>query len=61
MMDEPVIGKTAEYLNKPPKIGKATPVHPDGYYFMLQPPKAMTMWLALEGVDEENERVLPKK
>lgn len=45
--------KTVEYFNKPPKIGKPTPPHQDGYYFMLQPQQALTMWLALETVTEE--------
>lgn len=53
LADEP-IGKTVEYFNKPPKIGKPTPPHQDAYYFMLKPPEALTMWLALENVDEEN-------
>jgi phytanoyl-CoA hydroxylase len=48
------LGKTVEYFNKPPKIGKPTPPHQDAYYFMLKPPEALTMWLALEDADEEN-------
>lgn len=54
LLQDAAIGKTVEYFNKPPRIGKPTPVHQDGYYFMLQPPEAVTMWLALEEVDEEN-------
>jgi len=54
LLDEKVIGKTLEYFNKPPKIGKATPPHQDNYYFMLDPPQAVTMWMALEDVDEQN-------
>ncbi|HRP57612.1 phytanoyl-CoA dioxygenase family protein [Agriterribacter sp.] len=54
LLDENVVCKTVEYFNKPPKIGKATPPHQDGYYFMLNPQQAVTMWLALEKVDEEN-------
>ncbi|MBX3238662.1 MAG: phytanoyl-CoA dioxygenase family protein [Chitinophagaceae bacterium] len=54
LLGEPVTCKTVEYFNKPPVIGKATPPHQDGYYFMLQPQQALTMWLALEPVDEEN-------
>lgn len=53
-LDENVICKTVEYFNKPPKIGKPTPPHQDGYYFMLDPQQAVTMWIALEKVDEEN-------
>lgn len=54
LLGEDVVCKTVEYFNKPPKIGKATPPHQDGYYFMLDPQQAATMWLALEEVDEEN-------
>jgi phytanoyl-CoA hydroxylase len=54
LLGEKVIGKTLEYFNKPPKIGKPTPPHQDGYYFMLKPSNAVTMWLALENADEAN-------
>lgn len=54
LLEEEVIGKTVEYFNKPPKVGKATPPHQDGYYFMLKPMSAVTMWMALEDVDAEN-------
>jgi len=53
LLAEEVVCKTVEYFNKPPKIGKATPPHQDGYYFNLDPQQAVTMWLALEKVDEE--------
>ncbi|MBY5956500.1 phytanoyl-CoA dioxygenase family protein [Membranicola marinus] len=43
-----------EYFNKPPGIGQPTPPHQDCYYFMLSPPKALTFWIPLEDVDEEN-------
>ena len=43
-----------QYFNKPPCVGQATPAHQDGYYFMLDPCEAVTMWLSLEDVDEEN-------
>ncbi|WP_442505416.1 phytanoyl-CoA dioxygenase family protein [Novipirellula sp. SH528] len=42
-----------QYINKPPGIGQPTPPHQDGFYFMLEPNEAVTMWLALEDVDEE--------
>ncbi len=54
LLDDKVIGKTLEYFNKPPLIGKATPPHQDGYYFMLNPSVAVTMWMALEPADDEN-------
>ncbi|RYZ63106.1 MAG: phytanoyl-CoA dioxygenase family protein [Chitinophagaceae bacterium] len=54
LLEDKVIGKNLEYFNKPPQIGKPTPPHQDGYYFMLNPPQAITMWMALEDADEEN-------
>jgi len=54
LLEDEVVGKNLQYFNKPPKIGKPTPPHQDGYYFMLEPSEAVTMWLALEDVDEEN-------
>lgn len=54
LLGEAVECKTVEYFNKPPKIGKPTPPHQDGHYFMIEPQQALTMWLALEKVDEEN-------
>ena len=53
-LGKPVIPKNLQYFNKPPGVGKPTPAHQDGYYFMLEPCEAVTMWLALEDVDEEN-------
>ena len=54
LLGESVIGKNLQYFNKPPKVGKATPAHQDGQYFMLEPCHALTMWMALDPVDEEN-------
>ncbi|PSL27176.1 phytanoyl-CoA dioxygenase family protein [Dyadobacter jiangsuensis] len=54
LLEDTVVPKILEYFNKPPKIGKPTPPHQDGYYFMLKPAKAVTMWMALEDVDEAN-------
>ena len=54
LLQDNVIGKNIQYFNKPPIIGKPTPAHQDGYYFMLEPNEAVTMWMALEPVDQEN-------
>ena len=54
LLDGPVVPKNMQYFNKPPGIGQPTPPHQDGYYFMLDPCEAVTMWFALEDVDEEN-------
>ena len=54
LLDDEVIGKNMQYFNKPPRIGQPTPPHQDGFYFMLNPNEALTMWLGLDNVDEEN-------
>jgi phytanoyl-CoA hydroxylase len=54
VLGEPAIAQNMEYFNKPPGIGKQTPPHQDGYYFKVAPPQAVTGWLALEPVDDEN-------
>ena len=54
VLGEPAVPVNMQYFNKPPGIGQATPPHQDGYYFHLSPCKAVTGWLALEPVDEEN-------
>lgn len=49
-----VVPKNLQYFNKPPRIGNPTPPHQDGYYFMLAPCEAVTMWLALDEVSDQN-------
>jgi phytanoyl-CoA hydroxylase len=50
----PVVPKNLQYFNKPAGIGQPTPPHQDGFYFMLDPCEAVTIWLALDEVDAEN-------
>lgn len=54
VMGERAVPQNLQYFNKPAGIGQPTPPHQDGYYFHLAPCKAVTGWLALEPVDEEN-------
>lgn len=55
LLGEPVRPpKGAEWFNKPPATQHATPPHQDNFYFCLKPPQVLTMWLALDDVDEEN-------
>lgn len=54
VLEERVRPVNLQYFNKPPGTGQATPAHQDGYYFHLNPCKAVTGWLALESVDEFN-------
>ena len=56
---EALLGETAEangpeWFNKPPGTEHATPPHQDNYFFCLSPPNVVTLWLALDDVDEEN-------
>lgn len=44
----------AEWFNKPPNTNHVTPAHQDNFYFCLRPSQVLTMWLALDTVDEEN-------
>jgi phytanoyl-CoA hydroxylase len=54
LLGEPAWVHGAEWFNKPPNTQHPTPPHQDNYYFCLTPPKVLTMWLALDPVDEEN-------
>ena len=54
MLQDEVVPVNMQYFNKPAGIGQPTPAHQDGYYFHLTPCEAVTGWLALEDVDEEN-------
>jgi len=54
LLGDGAVPKGVEYFNKPPKIGRPTPPHQDGYYFMIVPNEAATFWVALEEVDAEN-------
>ncbi|MDG1738272.1 MAG: phytanoyl-CoA dioxygenase family protein [Paracoccaceae bacterium] len=54
VLQDEVVPINMQYFNKPAGIGKATPPHQDGFYFHLTPCEAVTGWLALEDVDEEN-------
>lgn len=50
----PVVPKNLQYFSKPAGVGRPTPPHQDGYYFMLAPCEAITMWFALDRINEEN-------
>ena len=54
VLEDEVVPVNMQYFNKPAGIGQATPPHQDGYYFHLTPCEAVTGWLALEEVDDEN-------
>ena len=54
LLGEPVIPKQAEMFEKAPRFGEPPPPHQDGFYFMLEPNAAVTLWIPLERADEEN-------
>ncbi len=54
LLQQPALGINLQYFNKPPGSSRPTPPHQDGFYFKLSPPHALTMWLALDSVDEGN-------
>ena len=53
-LEDDIDPRGVELFGKAPRIGNETPTHQDGYYFMLEPPTAMTFWIALDRADEEN-------
>lgn len=58
-MAEQLLGESAEatgaeWFNKPPGTRHVTPPHQDNYYFCLRPAQVLTMWLALDEIDDEN-------
>ena len=58
-MVEQLIGKRvtivfSQVFLKPPEKGGPKPIHQDNHYFSINPPNAMTAWLALDPVDLEN-------
>jgi phytanoyl-CoA hydroxylase len=54
LLGEEAISRGTEWFNKPAGTNSPTPAHQDNYYFNFDPPNVLTMWLALEDVDEEN-------
>ena len=46
--------KSAEYFNKPPDTSKPTPPHQDNFYFCYFPCSVVTVWVALDHVDQGN-------
>ena len=54
LLGDDVVARNLQWFNKPARVGSVTPAHQDGFYFMLEPNEAVTLWLALDLVDEEN-------
>ena len=49
-----VVPQYCQLFNKPARVGVETPAHQDAFYIPLTPNEALTMWLALDTVDDEN-------
>ena len=54
VLGETVVTRNMQYFNKAPGINQPTPAHQDGFYFMLEPCHAVTLWLAMDEAEEEN-------
>lgn len=54
LIGEQAVCDDPEWFNKPPATEHPTPPHQDNYYFNLVPPHVITIWVALEEIDEEN-------
>ena len=54
LLGEGAVVRNLQWFNKPARAGAVTPPHQDGFYFMLEPNHAVTLWLALDHMDEEN-------
>lgn len=54
LVGQEVVPMEPEWFNKPPGTNHITPPHQDNYYFCLTPPNVVTIWMALDEVDDEN-------
>ena len=54
LLSDDVVPTGSQWFNKPARVGGITPPHQDGFYFMLEPNEAVTLWIALDDIDEQN-------
>lgn len=54
LLGEKAEASEPEWFNKPPNTVHETPPHQDNYYFNLVPANVLTIWVALDPIDEEN-------
>ena len=54
LIGEECVAFEPEWFNKPPLSTKGTPPHQDNFYFSLKPCHVVTLWMALDVVDNEN-------
>jgi phytanoyl-CoA hydroxylase len=54
LLDDDVVPQECEWFDKPPALNNPTPPHQDGFYFMLEPNEALTIWIPQDVVDASN-------
>jgi phytanoyl-CoA hydroxylase len=54
LVGEPVTVMPPEWFNKPPRSTQGTPPHQDNYYSCWVPCNVLTIWMAMDVVDDEN-------
>jgi phytanoyl-CoA hydroxylase len=54
LLGERATALAPEWFNKPPLSTKGTPPHQDNYYSCLEPCNVLTIWMALDPIDDEN-------
>jgi phytanoyl-CoA hydroxylase len=54
LLGEEARAEEPEWFGKPPGFPSPTPPHQDNYYFCQKPPSVLTIWMALDPVDEDN-------
>ena len=54
LLNDDVAPHAMSMFGKAPRVGNQTPPHQDGYYFMLEPNEAITVWLPLDRTDQGN-------
>jgi phytanoyl-CoA hydroxylase len=54
VLGDKVVPQHVQYFSKPPGIGRATPSHQDGFYFCLVPNEAVSFWIPLDEIDQQN-------
>src|SRR5689334_14093839 len=45
LLADGVVSHGIEWFNKCSRVGKATPAHQDGYYYMIEPNEGVHFWL----------------
>ena len=54
LLGKKTIVKATEYFAKPKKIGLASPMHQDNFYWCYKNDNALTMWIALDNCTRKN-------